>query len=260
MKTTVTFERSDDIGYLTFACEDPIKPATLDHDVLDTLATHLTQIRSQSCELRAVVVRSSSEKYFVVGANINALQTLDAETIVPWVKKGHTVFSQLESLPVPVIARIEGYALGGGLELAMACDILAASRNAKLGQPEANLGFVAGWGGSYRLPRRIGVGRAKELFFTGQVIDAEQAHGLGLVDFVGDGAELEEYLSSLLEGIRRCSGLAVSETKKLVNESLDLTLEQACAAEAVASSVCIASQETKARVVEFLESRKMRDG
>jgi enoyl-CoA hydratase len=204
-------------------------------------------------------VRSSSDRYFVVGANINALQTIDAETIVPWVTKGHTVFNQLESLPMPVIARIEGYALGGGLELAMACDILAASRNAKFGQPEANLGFVTGWGGSHRLPRRVGLGRAKELFFTGKVIDAEQASAIGLIDFVGDSSELEEYLSSLIEGIRRCSGLAVSEMKKLVNDSLDLTLEQACAAEAVASSICIASQDTKVRVTEFLESRKKRD-
>lgn len=179
MQTHVSLEVKEDIGMLTLACEVAGKPATLDHRALDELADRLEEIRSRGDGLRgdglrAVVVQSDSEKYFVVGANVNALATLDVETIVPWIEKGHAVFDELEALPLPVVARLEGYALGGGLELALACDLIVASDRARLGQPEANLGFVAGWGGCYRLPRRVGLCRAKELFFTGQIIGSVQ--------------------------------------------------------------------------------------
>ena len=256
MQTHVSFERTDDIGTLTFACEVAGKPATLDHQVLDELALGLEEMRS-SGDLRAVILRSDSEKYFVVGANVNAREKLDAETIVPWIEKGHAVFNQLEDLPLPVIARVEGYALGGGLELAMACDLIVASGRARLGQPEANLGFVAGWGGTYRLPRRVGLSRAKELFFTGQIIDAARAYEIGLVDFVGeDSAEVDAYLASFFESLRKCSDVAVAEMKRLVNASPGITQRESYLAESVASRTCLSSGDTKARVVAFLESRK----
>ena len=140
----------------------------------------------------------------------------------------------------------------------MACDLIVASRGAKLGQPEANLGVVAGWGGSYRLPRRVGLARAKEMFFTGKIITAQEAHSTGLVDYVGDSAEVEAYLATLLEGIRGCSALAVAQTKKLINDSPYITVEQAGFEEAVASSTCMASDDTKTRVASFLESKRQR--
>ena len=256
MQTHVSLEQEGDLGILTFACDEPGKPATLDLRVLDELEEGLKEIRSRVEELRAVVVRSDCDRYFIVGANINALQTLDAATIVHWVQRGHAVFDQLESLPLPVIARVEGYALGGGLELALACDLIVASREAKLGQPEASLGFVAGWGGSYRLPRRIGVTKAKELFFTARIVDAEEACEMGLVDFCGERAEVERYLESLFEGVRSCSPLAISEMKKLIHRSLHISLRESCLEEAVASSACLSSGDTRARVAAFLESRK----
>jgi enoyl-CoA hydratase len=256
MQTHVSFERTDDIGTLTFTCEVADKPATLDHQVLDELAQGLEEIRSNG-DLRAVVLRSDSEKYFVVGANVNALEKLDAETIVPWIEKGHAVLDKLEALPLPMIARVEGYTLGGGLELAMACDLIVASNRAKLGQPEANLGFVAGWGGCYRLPRRVGLSRAKELFFTGQIIDAARAYEIGLIDFVGeDSAEVDAYLASFFESLRKCSEVAVSEMKRLVNVSSSITLRESYLEEAAASRTCLASGDTKARVAAFLEKRK----
>jgi enoyl-CoA hydratase len=258
MQTHVSFEREDDVGYLTFACDEPNKPATLDLGVLDELSERIGEIRASIDRLRAVVVRSNSRRYFVVGANVNALETLNPETIVPWVQKGHAVLNQLESLPIPVIAVVEGYVLGGGLELAMACDMIVASRDTKLGQPEANLGLVAGWGGSYRLPRRVGLARAKEMFFTAKIITAEEAYVMGLVNYVGDSAEVEAYLLALLEGIRNCSALAVSQMKKLIDDSSYISVEQAGFEEAVASSICLASGDTKARVADFFESRRKR--
>jgi enoyl-CoA hydratase len=258
MQTHIFLEERGDIGYLTFACDQPGKPATLDHHALDEFAAKLEEVESRMRDLRALVVQSNSERYFIVGANINALRTLDAETIIPWVRHGHVVFNQLESLPIPVIASVEGYALGGGLELALACDLIVASRNSMLGQPEARLGLVAGWGGSHRLPRRIGLARAKELFFTGKLVEAEEALKIGLVDFVGDSSDIHSHLESLFEGIRLCSPLAVSQMKKLVNNSPNITIQEGGLEEAAASSICFSSDDTKMRVAGYLEKNRKR--
>jgi enoyl-CoA hydratase len=259
MQTHVSLKVQDDIAYLTFACDEPGKPATLDLQVLDELQQALDEIRARAGQLRAVIVSSDSPKYFVVGANVNALEALKAETITPWIHKGHAVFNQLEALPLPVIARVEGYALGGGLELAMACDLIVSSHNARFGQPEANLGFVAGWGGTYRLPRRVGVAKAKELFFTGKIIDAQQAYAIGLTGFCGEPDALDQHLDALLDSVRKCSPVAVSQMKALVNNSLDIALEEACTAETVASGICMTEGDTRERVAAFLKSRKRKD-
>jgi enoyl-CoA hydratase len=251
----VTFERRGEFGYLCFACDEPGKPPTLDIEVLDELARHLDEIKAVATALRAVVVQSNSSKYFIVGANINALDTLDAQSIVPWIRKGHTVFNQLAALPMPVIARIEGYALGGGLELAMACDLLVAARSAKFGQPEANLGIVAGWGGTYRLPRRVGVAKAKELFFTAQIIDAQTAYQIGLINACVDNDKLDDEIDSLLASIRKCGAVAVSQTKALVDKSFDITVEESGDYEAAASRLCMSAGDTQARIRAFLASK-----
>lgn len=258
MQTRVSFTREGDVGYLTLACEEPGKPATLDLVVLEELDGLLDKIEGCADELRAVMVQSDSEKYFVVGANVSALEGLNAETIVPWVQKGHEVFARLEDLPVPVIAIVKGFALGGGLELAMACDLIVASSSARFGQPEAKLGFVPGWGGSYRLPRRVGVGRARELFFTGRIIDAEEAGRYGLADFVGEGEALDECISGWIKGICEGSSVAVRQVKKLLRESLEIAREESCEQEGDSSRVCMEEGDTLERVRIFLESRKKR--
>jgi enoyl-CoA hydratase len=256
MQTHVIYQRDSDVAYLTFSCDEPGKPNTLDLQVLDELAARLEEIRSDLDALRAVIVRSDSPRYFLVGANINALQTLTPQTIIPWVQRGHAVFNALATLPLPVIARVEGYALGGGLELAMACDLIVASRDARLGQPEANLGLVSGWGGSYWLPQRVGLARAKELFFTGKAIDAEAAYAIGLVDFVGDSAGVEQHIIAMLGDIRSCGRLAVAYMKALIDHSSFVIIAENCQAEAVASSLCLASDDAQARIANYLESRR----
>jgi len=256
MQTHVTLERKKDIGYLTFSCDEPGKPATLDLQTLAELADRLAEIQANRDTLRAVVVQSDSAKYFVVGANVKALQTLDAETIVPWIEQGHKVFDRLESLPLPVLARVEGYALGGGLELAMACDLIVAVDSARFGQPEAKLGFIAGWGGCRRLPRRVGLARAKELFFTGQIIEARRAYEIGLVDFVDDKAGVDRYLEAFCDSVRECSPVALAQMKKLVDHSPNMSGQDSYLQEAVASTICLSSGDTKARVAQFLASRQ----
>ena len=155
------------------------KPPTLDLAVMDAFDHVLTEIDGRASALSAVVLQSASPKFFCAGANIHGLESMNRDTVGPWVERGHRLMNRIEALPVPMVARVEGYALGGGLELAMACDLIFASTHAKFGQTETKLGFVTGWGGSYRLVQRVGLARAKELAFTGRIFDAEEAVRVG---------------------------------------------------------------------------------
>jgi len=255
VQTHVSWEREGDLAYLNFGCDPQGKPNTMDRTVLAELQTCLREIKTSAPELRALIVRSLSERYFIVGANVNALKELDASTIGEWVAAGHAVFNQLEALPLPTIARLEGFTLGGGLELALCCDLLLAGPEAKFGQPEARLGLVPGWGGSMRLPRRIGLGRAKELFFTGRIVDAQQALTMGLVDFVGDKEAIDSYIDALLADIRQCAPQAVAECKSLLNRSVTISNEESLSSEAWSSEACLANAETQERVATYLQSR-----
>lgn len=254
MQTQIHYRRHKDVMHLTFSAEVDGKPPTLDLDVLDRLDDILARVEDDLGELRAVVIRSTNERYFIVGANVNALATLDATTIGPWVQRGHEVFNRLAEFPLPVIAWVEGYALGGGLELALACDLILATDNAKLGQPEAKLGLVSGWGGSHRLPRRVGLAKAKEMFFTGKIMDARTAYDFGLVDYVGIREAVQKYLDEVLDGIRACSPFAVAQMKLLLDDSLDTTIDENSLAEASASYRCMEDEETQERIATFLKS------
>jgi enoyl-CoA hydratase/carnithine racemase len=268
MQTDVRYEQDEDLGTLILECDEPGKPTTLDLKVLDAMDAHLAELETRQDDLRALLIRSAIPKYFLVGANIEALKMLDEQTIVNWVRRGHAVLNRLAALPLPVIALVEGYALGGGLELALACDFIVATEAAQFGQPEARLGLVSGWGGSYRLTERIGLSGAKALFFTGKILDAKSAYQLGLVDFVGDAAEVEAYLDAFMDDLRACTSLAVAQMKWLLNRSLGSgdraeaadagtqVPEWNCADEVTASQVCMADAATKARVAAYLESRE----
>jgi len=256
MQTDVRLTYDNDIATLTFVTDPPGKPATIDYDVLAQMDQAFDEIENRLDELRALVVQAESERYFVVGANIRALETLNAETIVEWVERGHAVFNRLEALPLPVFARIDGFALGGGLELAMACDLIVATEGSKFGQPEANLGLVAGWGGTARLPQRIGAARAKELFFTGRAISAETALAYGLVNFVGDTQAVDAYLDQLFDEMRPLSASAIGHMKHLVNNSSQITQAENCLAEADASQQLLSGADAQERVATFLDSRK----
>ncbi len=258
MRTYVTSNAQEHIAYLNFQTEPPNKPPTLDYDVLDELEQHLRDIRARREHLNAVVVQSGSPKYFLVGANLQALKQIDQDSIIHWVRRGHEVLNALEDLPLPVIAKITGYALGGGLELAMACDFILSATHASFGQPETGLGFIPGWGGSYRLPRRIGETRAKELIYTGKILSAEEAYQIGITNFVGTEEELENYLSSTLRHIAKNSRIANSLVKNILKNSLTSTLQTSCYEESIASSVCLASGDTQERLATFFQERERR--
>jgi enoyl-CoA hydratase len=206
-------------------------------------------------ELRAVVLQSASPKFFCAGANVKVLETIDRTSIVPWVERGHRLMNRLEALPLPVIARVEGYAMGGGLELAMACDLIFASTNARFAQSETKLGFVTGWGGSYRLVRRVGLARAKELVFSGRTFDAEEAVRIGIAEWQGSAAELGRYLDEFLRDVSGNSRLAVREMKQILESCTRTRLAENATIEADASLRCLTEGDAAQRLQEFLRRK-----
>lgn len=232
------------------------RPPTFDHATLDRLDAQLTALENARDTVRVVFLRSASPRVFCAGANINALQHLNPTSIGPWIEHGHRVFNRLESLPFPVVARVEGFALGGGLELALTADLILVTPAAQLAQTEAKLGFVAGWGGSWRLPRRVGVPRAKELFFTGRMISASEAVAIGLADECVAPEAINARCAQLAQDIAACSPVAVRELKRLAATAPSIPREASAAAETAASVACLCEPETQRRVSAFLERRK----
>ena len=259
MKTNVALTVSEGIGRLVFSAADPSKPSTIDYELLDSLEAHLKALADSVARdissVRALVLESANPKYFVVGANIDALKTVDKHSVARWIERGHEVFNRLADLPFPAIAKISGFALGGGLELAMACDFILAADTARFGQPEAGLGFVPGWGGCSRLPARIGPTAARELFYTGRIIDAAEAGRLGLAIVAGDQAALEQRVAETLESIAKNSAMAVGQIKRILNAEENRARELSRYAETVSTVACVAAGDTMGRLEAFLAKR-----
>ena len=256
MRTHVQLIQEGQAGILAFSTEVEGKPPILDFQVLDELEACVRSIQSDISSYRLILVQSTSRKYFNVGANLEALREIDQESILEWVRRGHEVFNSLETLPLPVLARVEGYALGGGLELALACDFIAAGEDAQFGQTEAAMGFIPGWGGSFRLPRRIGLAKAKELFFTGKIITAKEACRLGLINFVGSSEELAEYIKTTTEEVCKNSQVSLSMVKRLCHNCMTSDHQTMAHEEAIASSVCLSSGDTQRRLADFFLQRE----
>lgn len=260
MQTTVKLNKSPSSWGMTLVAPDG-KPPTLDFQVLSEIEMGIKAVEESiqrggeeapSC----LIVSSSSERCFCAGANIGILDTLLEETIEQWVKTGHEVLNRLEDLPIPVIASVRGYALGGGLELALACDLIVCDRTAKLGLIEANIGFVPGWGGTYRLSRRVGVSRAKRMFYAAEMVEAESALSLGLVDEVLDDSGLTDWIEGFSNDVASKSKVGIHGFKRILNEQGRLAREASLVAEVANSVDCIKNTDTKRRVTEFLEKRK----
>lgn len=256
--TRVDWEIHGGVGVLRLVPLAEGKPPTFDEATLAQFEAGLgaAEEAARSGALRVMFVRSASAKFFCAGANLAALRTLSDETIGAWVAHGHRVFARLEDIPVPVVARVEGYALGGGLELALACDLIFASAAAQLGQTEAKLGFVAGWGGSWRLPRRVGLARAKELFFTGRMVPGEEAVRLRLVDFCGDTAALHAHCASFAAAVLAGSAVSHAEHKRLLQNAAAWSRAESATGETESSVTCLRSGDTQARLRAFFERGK----
>jgi enoyl-CoA hydratase len=206
-------------------------------------------------QVRGVVLTGSGSKAFVAGADISEISQLEYEDAVAFSMHGQRLFAQIEQLSKPVVAAINGFALGGGCELAMACHLRIAAETAKLGQPEVNLGIIAGYGGTQRLPRLVGKTKALELLLTADMIGADEAKTLGLVNQVVPAAQVVEAALALLEKIYTKGPLAVALTIEAVNASFDPT-RNGYEAEAILFAKAAHSQDCREGTTAFLEKRK----
>lgn len=207
-------------------------------------------------ELVGVVVTGAGDKAFVAGADIAAMQGLDALAAREFALLGQHVMRTIETFTRPVIAAVNGFALGGGCELAMACDIRIAGEQARFGQPEVNLGVIPGFGGSQRLPRLVGTGAALELLLTGEVIDAREACRIGLVNRVVAPESLLPECLSITAKIARKGPIAVRLCKEAVRAGIELDIESGCRQEADLFGICFASDDQKEGMRAFLEKRQ----
>ena len=251
----VTLELRGPVAVLTL--ENPGKLNALSIEILDELDGHLDAVESDDA-VRAVVITGAGEKAFAAGADIGHMREATVQQARDYAERGHELFARIEAFGKPVIAAINGFALGGGCELVLACDIRLASDNARLGQPEVNLGIFPGWGGTQRLPRLTSPGFAKELIFTGRHVTADEAKAAGLVNHVYPLAELLDRAVAMGEEIAKKSPLAVSVAKGLVNQAMEGGYREALAQELAAFGDAFASEDQREGMAAFFEKREPR--
>jgi enoyl-CoA hydratase len=243
------------------ALEDAVALVTVDRrDAMNALdIATLTELRDRLRELaddesvRAVILTGAGEKAFVAGADIKYMSGLDVDAAKAWGALGHEAGRLLDTMPKPTVAAINGFALGGGCELALACDIRYAATTAKLGQPEVNLGIIPGWGGTQRLARVCGVGVAKELIFTGRLVAADEALRIGLVNAVHD--PVLEKARETARVLAAKSPIALRAMKELANRALGGNHEDNLAAEADAFGELFSTADAKEGLIAFVEKR-----
>ena len=207
-------------------------------------------------EARCVILTGAGEKAFVAGADIGEMCGLSKATGETFGKKGNAVFRKIEMFPLPVIAAVNGFALGGGCELALACDIRLAAENAVFGQPEVSLGITPGFGGSQRLPRLVGPGKAKELLYTKRNVKAAEALAIGLANSVCPTEQLLDNAIKMAEAIAANAPIAVRGTKKAVNDGMQVDIDAALDIEAAIFGDCFETEDQRVAMAAFLEKRK----
>ena len=217
---------------------------------LDTFVNHI------GTGTRVLIITGDGEKSFVAGADISEMAHLNEQEGYAFGQLGDRVFRQIELLPIPVIAAVNGFALGGGCELAMACDIRICSNNAKFGQPEVGLGITPGFSGTVRLPRLIGQGMAKEMIYTGKVIRADEALRIGLVNAVYEPEELMDKAIEMAQMMLKNAPVGISLAKQSINEGYDLDMDEAIELENKLFASCFATQDQKEGMAAFLGKRK----
>jgi enoyl-CoA hydratase len=248
----ILFEVQDGIGVLTF--NRPKALNALNSKTLGEVDDVIDKVQQDS-GIRVLVLTGAGEKAFVAGADISEFSKMDPLQAKRFSEKTQEVFFKLEQLAKPVIACVNGFALGGGCEIAMSCDFIYASDKAKFGQPEVNIGILPGFGGTQRLPRRIGTANAKELCMTGKMIDAQQAKGLGLVCKVFAADQLVEETMQVARALAK-GPASLSAIKRVIDHGMDVDLKSGCALEAEAFGLNFANQDSGEGVSAFLEKRK----
>lgn len=234
----------------------PEKLNALNSAVISELTAAFHALESQS-DIRVAILTGAGDRAFVAGADIAEMAEMSSEQARAFSLAGHRLCERIESLRFPVIAQVQGFALGGGCELAMACDLIYASERAKFGQPEVTLGVIPGFGGTQRLARRVGVGKCRELIYRGNVvIDAATAERIGLVDGVFPHDQLAEQVTNIATEIASMAPLAIAQAKRVMRAGHDVPLAVANELEAQAFGVCFSTEDQKKGMRAFLENPK----
>jgi enoyl-CoA hydratase len=249
----IIFQVEAGIAKITF--NRPKVLNAMNSEVMTELA-HVLKACSQDDAVKALIVTGSGEKAFVAGADISQMQNSTPVEITKFMELGQETLRFLETMGKPSIAAVNGFALGGGTEIALACDIRIASENAMFGQPEILIGILPGWGGTQRLPRLVGTGIAKELILTGGQINAQRAYEIGLVNKVVPLAGLMEEAEKLAGKFAKLPGFALKMAKNSINYGFDMSLDNAVKLELSAVAQCFSTQDQKEGMKAFLEKRK----
>lgn len=248
----ILVEKKNSIAYVTV--NRPKVLNALNMATMGELRAAFHDIKNDA-SLRVVILTGAGEKAFIAGADINELAAHTAVSGKEYTHRGQSVLNLIENLGKPVIACLNGFTLGGGCEIAMACTMRLASDNAKIGQPEVKLGIIPGYGGTQRLPRLVGKGRAMQLVLTGEMINAQEAYRIGLVNEVTAPADLIPRAEAIAQKIIANAPLAVQYSLEAINKGLEMTLPEALYLEAVLFSVACSSEDKKEGTTAFLEKR-----
>jgi enoyl-CoA hydratase len=250
--TNIIVEKKNSVGYIFMN-----RPQVLNALNQETLKELLLAVEDLEKDTGVkVAVLTGKDKAFIAGADIKQMKDMNTLQAKEFAELGHTLMHHIEGSRLPFIAAVNGYALGGGCEVMMACDIILASTTAKIGQPEINLGIHPGFGGTQRLPRLVGNAKAKELLLTGDMIDAQEALRIGLVNKVVEPEKLMEETEKLASKIAAKSGIQLMFIKELVNKGTQVNLSSACAMEISYFSASFSTEDQKEGMGAFLEKRK----
>ena len=249
----ILFDQEGGIAIITF--NRPKALNALSTDLIAELSQAADKIAEEEA-IRVLILTGAGEKAFVAGADITELATYNSLQAKVFAKKGHEAFNKIQDLSIPVIAAVNGYALGGGCEIALASDFIYAAENAMFGLPEITLGLMPGFGGTQRLPRLIGMNMAKEMIFTGKMISAVEAHRIGLVNKVCPPGTLMEEAKKTAAEIAAKGRVSLRAAKQAVNRGMNVDLISGCAVEIDAFALCLASEDAREGTRAFLEKRK----
>lgn len=227
----------------------------LNIETLEEIQKAIQEVKNHP-EIKALILTGAGEKAFVAGADIAEMKGMDSVEAVNFSRMGHLTLRMIQDLQQPVIAAVNGFALGGGTEIAIACDFIYASDNARFGLPEVTLGIFPGFGGTQRLPRLIGKGKANEMIFTGKMINAQEAYQMGIVNRVIPQTSLMEETKKTANQIADNGAIGVKLAKMLVNTGFNMDLEKACALESYAFGVGFSTEDQKEGMTAFIEKRK----
>jgi len=261
--TTIVSDSMSDMEFVKLHIDEGIAIITLDNPpvnvlgpkVLEELGKAVDQI-TKDVSARGVVITAAGINAFCAGADVKAFAAMGPEKVPEMIKLGHSTFNKIEHIDRPVIAAINGLALGGGCELTLACDIRVSSDRARFSQPEVTLGLIPGWGGTQRLSRLIGPAKAKEMIYTGQMVSAQEAFRIGLVNkVVPDGEELRASMDILRVIIAKASPLAVKIAKRAINQGMQKSLSEGLEIEIRAIQEIATSEDLKEGIQAFMQKR-----